>query len=49
MLARPGAEATAAVLSQLPALKWLNLANSNPKPETIASLKAARPDLEIVE
>ena len=36
-------------LSQLPALKWLNLSNSNPNPETIASLKAARPDLEIVE
>ena len=36
-------------LSQLPALKWLNLANSNPKPETVAALKAARPGLEIVE
>ena len=36
-------------LSQLPALKWLNLSNSQPKPETIAALKAAKPDLEILE
>ena len=36
-------------LSQLPALKWLNLANSNPKPETVDALKSARPGLEIIE
>jgi hypothetical protein len=36
-------------LSKLPALKWLDLRNSQPKPETVAALKAAKPDLEIVE
>jgi F-box/leucine-rich repeat protein 14 len=36
-------------LSQLPALKWLNLRNSLPKPETIAALKAAKPGIEILE
>ena len=36
-------------LSKLPAIKWLDLRNCQPKPETVAALKAARPDLEIVE
>jgi len=36
-------------LSKLPALKWLNLTASFPKPETVAALRATRPELEIVE
>lgn len=36
-------------LGQLPALKWLNLQNSRPLPETVAALKAARPGITIVE
>ena len=36
-------------LSQLPALKWLDLSRSQPKPETVAALKAARPNLEVID
>jgi hypothetical protein len=35
-------------LGQLSALKWLDLTASNPTEDTIKTLKAAKPNLEIL-
>ncbi len=36
-------------LGKLPALKWLNLTASSPSEETLATLRSAKPELQIIE